>query len=118
MLVTLPEVFVSCQTVQKVVADGQAPGEQASQQKQRAWTRVMWLRAAIAMMRHQLAHVSHVHSGLSAFLIRLDHAMRSSFVAQHRLHQPLVCASPVFIEGRQVGWHLRIGIPVSTALAA
>ena len=118
MLVALPEVFVSCQTVQEAVADGQAPGEQAPQQKQRAWTRVMWLRAAIAMMRRQLAHVRGVPSLLSAFLIRLDHAMRSSFVAQHRLRQPLVCASPVFLEGRQVGWHLRIGIPVSTALAA
>lgn len=118
-LIALPEVFVSCETVQEVVVAMQPPPGNTPRQKQRKWARLTWLRAALAMVRRQLSHVIHLQSTFHASLARLDHTMRCVFVAQHRLRQPLVNASPVFIEGRQVGWHLRIGVPVSTpALAA
>jgi hypothetical protein len=117
-LVALPEVFVSCETVQEVGVEMQPPPENAPQQKQRKWVRLTWLHAAIAMLRRQCAHAAQLQGILSAYLAALDHAIRCAYVAQHQLHQPLVCATPVFIKGRQVGWHLRVGVPVTPALAA
>jgi hypothetical protein len=102
-LVTLPEVFVSCETVQEVIVEMQPPQRNAPQQKQQRWVRLTWLHAAIAMLRRQCSHVVQLQGILHAYLAALDHAIRCAFVVQHRLHQPLVCASPVFIEGRQVG---------------
>ena len=117
-LVALPEVFVSCETVQEAVVEMQPPPVNVPQQKQRRWVRLTWLHAAIAMLRRQCLHVAQLQGILYAYLAALDRAIRCAFVAQHRLHQPLVCATPVFIEGRQVGWRLRVGVPASTALAA
>lgn len=117
-LVALPEVFVSCETVQEVIVEMQPPPVNVPQKKQRRWVRLTWLHAAIAMLRRQCSPVAQLQGILHAYLAALDHAIRCAYVAQHRLHQPLVCASPVFIEGRQVGWHLRVGVPASTALAA
>ena len=117
-LIAFPEVFVSCESVQEVAGEVQAPHENAPQQMQRKWARLTWLHTAIAMLRRQLAHVIQLQGTLHAYLATLDRAIRSAFVAQHQLRQSLLCASPVFIEGRQVGWHLRIGVPVSAALAA
>jgi hypothetical protein len=117
-LVALPEVFVSCETVQEVGVEMQPPPGNTPRQKQRRWVQLTWLHAAIAMLRRQCSHVAQLQGILHAYLAALDHAIRCAYVAQHRMHQPLVCASPVFIEGRQVGWHLRVGVPVSTALAA
>ena len=117
-LVALPEVFVSCETVQEAVVEMQPPPVNVPQQKQRRWVRLTWLHAAIAMLRRQCLHVAQLQGILYAYLAALDRAIRCAYVAQHRLHQPLVCATPVFIEGRQVGWRLRVGVPASTALAA
>jgi hypothetical protein len=117
-LVAVQEVFVSCETVQKVAAGMQAPQGNTPRQKQRKWVRLTWLHAAIAMLRRLRSHVAQLQGILHAYLTALDHNIRCAYVAQHRLHQPLVCASPVFIEGQQVGWRLIVGVPVSTALAA
>ena len=117
-LVAVQEVFVSCETVQEVAVERQAPIGNAPQYKQRRWVRLIWLSAAIAMLRRLRSQITQLQGKLHASLVILDQAIRCAFVAQHRLHQPLVCASPVFIEGRQVGWHLRVGVPASTALAA
>jgi hypothetical protein len=117
-LVALPEVFVSCETVQEVIVEMQPPPGNAPQQKQRKRVQLTWLHAAIAMLRRLRSHVAQLQGILHAYLAALDHAIRCAYVAQHRMHQPLVCASPVFIEGRQVGWRLIVGVPVSTALAA
>jgi hypothetical protein len=117
-LIAFPEVFVSCETMQEVVAEVQPSHGTTPRQKRRRWARLTWLRAALAMLRRQLSHVTQLQGTLHVYLTALDQAIRGAFVAQHRLRQPLMCASPVFIEGRQVGWHLRIGVPVSTALAA
>jgi hypothetical protein len=117
-LVALPEVFVSCETMQEVIVEVQAPQGNTPRQKQRKWVQLTWLHAAIAMLRRQCSHAAQLQGILHAYLAALDHAIRCAYVAQHRMHQPLVCAIPVFIEGRQVGWRLRIGVPASTALAA
>jgi hypothetical protein len=117
-LVAVQEVFVSCETVQEVAVERQAPIGNAPQYKQRRWVRLIWLSAAIAMLRRLRSQITQLQGKLHASLVILDQAIRCAYVAQHRLHQPLVCASPVFIEGRQVGWRLIVGVPVSTALAA
>ncbi len=116
--VALPEVFVSCETVQEVVAEAQVPSGNAPQPKQRRWAQLTWLRAAIAMMRRQLSQITQLQGKLLASLATLDQAIRCAYVAHHRLRQPLVCASPVFIKDRQVGWHLHLGVPVLAALTA
>jgi hypothetical protein len=117
-LVAVQEVFVSCETVQEVAAEMQAPQGNTERKKQQRWVQLTWLHAAIAMLRRQCSHAAQLQGILHAYLAALDHAIRCAFVAQHRLHQPLVCASPVFIEGRQVGWRLIVGVPFSTAPAA
>jgi len=117
-LVAVQEVFVSCETVQEVAAEMQAPQGNTPRHKQRKWVQLTWLHAAIAMLRRQCSHAAQLQGILRTYLAALDHAIRCAYVAQHRLRQPLVCANPVFIKGRQVGWHLRVGVPASTALAA
>jgi hypothetical protein len=117
-IVALPEVFVSCETVQEAAGEVQASHRNALHQKQQRWVHVTWLQAAIVMLRRQRMHVTQIQCVLHASLVALDRAIRCAFVAQHRWRQSLVAASPVFIEGRLVGWHLRIGIPVFIALAA
>lgn len=118
-LVALPEVFVSCETVQEVVTEMQTPPNgNAPQHQQKRWERLTWLRAAIAMVRRQLSHIGQLPGTLVASLATLDEAIRYAFVAQHRLHYPLVCSQPVFIDGRQVGWHLLIGVPFSLTQVA
>ena len=117
-LVAVQEVFVSCETVQEVAAEMQAPQGNTPRHKQRKWVQLTWLHAAIAMLRRQCSHAAQLQGILRTYLAALDHAIRCAYVAQHRLRQPLVCANPVFIKGRQVGWHLHVGVPASTALAA
>jgi hypothetical protein len=117
-LFALPEVFVSCESVQEAAAEVQAPKRGVPWQKRRRWARLTWLRTAIAMLGRQLSHITQLQSALHAYLASLEHAMRTAFVAQKGSRQPLVCVSPVFIEGRQVGWHLRVGVPLPAALAA
>lgn len=115
--VALPEVFVSCETVQEVVAHGQVPDESASLHKQGRWVTCVWLQAAIAMLRRQRSHLAQATGKLHTFLASLDQAMRCAFVAQHRSRHSLVCANPVFLEGRHVGWHLLVNLPVTPTLA-
>jgi hypothetical protein len=117
-IMALPEIFVSCETVEEIVASVQVAHKDAHPHKQQHWMQLTWLRAAMTMLRRQRSHVAHLQKKLLASLATLDHAIRCAFVAQHRVRHPLVCASPVFIEGRQVGWHLNVGVPVTVPLAA
>ena len=118
-LAPLPEVFVSCETAAHVAEDERILSSVIPKRRIVAWIRRTWLRAALVVVMRQLSHVNwRLHGHLHAFLARLDSALRSVFVAQHRTRQPLVYASPVFIEDRQVGWRVQVGIPVPAALAA
>ena len=116
--VALPEIFVSCETMQEVAGDVQPPRAHAPRHKQQAWARLNWLREAIAMLRRQQSHANQLPGKLFIFLARLDTMLRRAFVAQHHMRQPLVCARPVFIADRQVGWHMIVGVPLSVAFAA
>jgi len=119
LLTPLPEVFVSCETVAQVAEDERILSSVMPKRHIVAWIRRTWLRAALAVVMRQLSHGNwRLHGHLHAFLARLDSALRSVFVAQHRTRHPLVYASPVFIEGRQVGWRVQVGSPVLAALAA
>ncbi len=114
--VALPEVFVSCETLQDALTEVDAPTQEFPTQQRRFWMQRVWLRAAVAMLRRQLAHVNQAcQVTLHAFLKHLDGAVRSVFVAAHHSQYPLVHASPAYCGDRHVGWHLRIGVPLPLA---
>ncbi|MFL5657359.1 MAG: hypothetical protein ACJ8CB_24655 [Ktedonobacteraceae bacterium] len=118
-LAPLPAIFVSCETVAQVAEDERILSSVMPKRHIISWTRRTWLRAALAVVMRQLSHINwRLHDHLYAFLASLESALRSVFVTQHRTRQQLVCASPVFIEDRQVGWRVQVGVPVPAALAA
>jgi hypothetical protein len=109
-LLPLPEVFVSCQTVNETVAEAPDPPFDGAAFRLTRWTRLMWLHAALAMVRRQLAHSRQVFH-------KLDILLDKVIGAQRRLRQALVSASAVYIGERLVGWRLEIALPLVEVLA-
>src|SRR2546423_8364604 len=95
-LLPLPEVFVSCQTVNETVAEVPEPPLDGATFRLTRWTRLVWLRAALAMVRRQLAHSRQVFH-------KLDILLDKVIGAQRRLRQALVSASAVYVGERLVG---------------
>ena len=113
-LVPTPEMFVSCQTIEDVLHDTEVPREGATRHRQRFWLQQFWLRAVLAMVRRQMSHVNPLwQATLHLYLKALDVVTRRVFIACRRTHQPLVYARPAYCEDRQVGWYVRIGVPVT-----
>jgi hypothetical protein len=109
-LLPLPEVFVSCQTVNEAVAEAPEPPFDDATFRLTRWTRLVWLRAALAMVRRQLAHSRQVFH-------KLDILLDKVIGAQRRLRQALVSASAVYVGDRLVGWRLKIALPMVEVLA-
>ena len=109
-LIPLPELFISCETISEAVAEVPEPPLDAPAFRLNRWTRLVWLRAALAMVRRQLKHTRQVFSKLDVLLDKV-------ITAQRRLHQSLVSASAVYVGKRLVGWRLRIALPMTEVLA-
>jgi hypothetical protein len=109
-LLPLPEVFVSCQTVNEAVAEAPDPPFDGAAFRLTRWTRLVWLHAALAMVRRQLAHSLQVFH-------KLDILLDKVIGAQRRLRQALVSASAVYVGDRLVGWRLKIALPLVEVLA-
>jgi len=95
-LLPLPEVFISCQTVNEAVAEAPEPPFAGSAVRLTRWTRLVWLHAALAMVRRQLTHSRQVFH-------KLDILLDKVIGAQRRLRQALVSASAVYVGDRLVG---------------
>jgi len=98
-LLPLPEVFVSCQTVNETVAEAPEPPFEGAAFRLTRWTRLVWLHAALAMVRRQLAHSRQIFH-------KLDILLDKVIGAQRRLRQALVSANAVYVGERLVGWRL------------
>jgi hypothetical protein len=109
-LLPLPEVFVSCQTVNETVAEAPEPPLDGSAFRLTRWTRLVWLHAALAMVRRQLANSHQIFH-------KLDLLLDKVIGAQRRLRQALVSASAVYVGDRLVGWRLKIALPMVEVLA-
>ena len=109
-LLPLPEVFVSCQTVNETVAEAPEPPFAGSAFRLTRWTRLVWLHAALAMVRRQLVHSRQAFH-------KLDILLDKVIGAQRHLRQALVSASAVYVGERLVGWRLKIALPVVEVLA-
>lgn len=110
MLIPLPELFVSVQTVDETVAEAPEPLQNHIPAHPTAWARLVWLRAALAMVRRQMNHCRQAFNKLDILLDRV-------LSAQRHMRQSLVCASPVHVGGRLVGWRLQIALPMTEVLA-
>ena len=108
-LIPLPELFVSCETISETVAEVPELPLDASAFRLNRWTRLVWLRAALAMVRRQLAHTCQM-------FFKLDVLLDKVIAAQRRLHQSLVSANAVYVGKRLVGWRLRIALPMVEVL--
>ncbi|HEX6484896.1 MAG TPA: hypothetical protein VF043_39125 [Ktedonobacteraceae bacterium] len=104
-LLPLPELFVSSETVNETVAEAPEPPLDGSTFRLTRWTRLVWLHAALAMVRRQLAHSRQVFH-------KLDILLDQVIGAQRRLRQALVSASAVYVGERLVGWRLKIALPI------
>jgi hypothetical protein len=109
-LLPLPEVFVSCQTVNEAVAEAPEPPFDGSVFRLTRWTRLVWLHAALAMVRRQLTHSRQIFH-------KLDILLDKVIGAQRRLRQALVSANAVYVGRRLVGWRLKIALPLVEVLA-
>lgn len=109
-LIPLPEVFVSCETVNETVAEAPEPPLDAPAFRLNRWTRLVWLRAALAMVRRQLVHTRQV-------FYKLDVLLDKVITAQQRVQQSLVSASAVYAGKRLVGWRLQIALPMTEVLS-
>jgi hypothetical protein len=109
-LLPLPEVFVSCQTVNETVTEAPEPPLDGAAFRLTRWTRLVWLHAALAMVRRQLAHSRQSFH-------KLDILLDKVIGAQRRLRQALVSASAVYVGERLVGWRLKIALPLVEVLA-
>jgi hypothetical protein len=109
-LLPLPEIFVSCQTISETVAEAPEPPFTGSAVRLTRWTRLVWLHAALAMVRRQLAHSRQMFH-------KLDILLDKVIGAQRRLRQALVSASAVYVGERLVGWRLKIALPMVEVLA-
>ncbi|HLG79146.1 MAG TPA: hypothetical protein VFA09_03145 [Ktedonobacteraceae bacterium] len=110
-LLPLPELFLACETVNEVVADGPEPPRNAPTSRLQRWMRLVWLRAALAMVRRQLVHTRQVFH-------KLDVLLEKVIEVQRQWHQSLVSASAVYVDRRLVGWRLQIAYPMQEVLAA
>lgn len=108
-LVPLPELFVSVETVNEA-AHEQSGASPTLPTHPTRWTRFIWLRAALAMVRRQAQHTHCVFD-------RLDILLNKVISMQHRVRSSLVSASPVHIGNRLVGWKLQIAFPLLEVLA-
>lgn len=109
-LIPLPELFVSCETISEAVTEEAEPPLDAPAFRLNRWTRLVWLRAALAMVQRQLKHTRQTFSKLDVLLDKV-------IAAQRRLHHSLVSASEVYVGKRLVGWRLRIALPMTEVLA-
>jgi len=109
-LLPLPELFVSSETVSETVAEAPEPPLDGSTFRLTRWTRLVWLHAALAMVRRQLAHSRQAFH-------KLDILLDKVIGAQRRLRQALVSASAVYVGERLVGWRLKIALPMVEVLA-
>jgi hypothetical protein len=109
-LIPLPELFVSCETVNETVTEVPEPPFDGSALRLNRWTRLVWLHAALAMVRRQLAHTRQV-------FFKLDVLLDKVIAEQRHLHQSLVSANAVYVGKRLVGWRLRIALPMMEVLA-
>ena len=110
VLLPLPELFVSCETVHEAVAEAAEPLLPRSSGRRTSWTRLAWLHAALAMVRRQMSHACQ------AFM-KLDILLEKVIATQRRFHQSLVSASAVYVGERLVGWRLQIAYPMREVLA-
>lgn len=108
-LIPLPELFVSVQTVDEAVAETPGPSPDCLPAHPTAWTRIVWLHAALMMVHRQMRHARHVFS-------KLDILLDTVLSAQRSLRQSLVSASEVYVGNRLVGWRLQVAFPVMEAL--
>jgi len=109
-LIPLPELFVSYQTVDEVITESLEPSYTDIPSHPTSWARLVWLRAALAMVRRQMRHSRQVFAKLDVLLDKVVDA-------QCHMRQSLVSANPVQIGNRLVGWRLTIALPLAEVLA-
>ena len=108
-LIPLPEIFVSTQSVEEARAETPELSGVGIPSYPTAWARMVWLRAALAMVRRQAQHARHAFNKLDVLLDKVLDAQRD-------LRQSLVSASPVHVGDRLVGWRLQIALPLVEVL--
>jgi hypothetical protein len=111
-LIPLPELFVSCETMQTASGSMGIQAESAtilfSTQKR---NQLCWLRAALLGLQRQIALAKN-HPHLMHFLKKLDALIRHVLVSHRYLHRWILNATPVIVGDRLVGWRLRVGYPL------
>lgn len=115
-LIPLPEMFISQETMQAACATMETQAKPTtivfSKQKH---DQLCWLRAALFGLQRQIA-LAKDRPHLMHFFKKLDAIIRHVLVSHRYLHRWILNASPVIVGGRLVGWRLRVGFPLKSAV--
>ena len=115
----LPELFVSQQTVADAAEVVDVPAGGGSSKRCRLHVlQFIWIQAAMMMARRQMESAKWspqrdlhtTYSKLHAYLCRV-------FEACHQAYRMFVSARPAYVEDRQVGWYIQVGVPASLLAA-
>ena len=111
------KVYVSSQTVEDAAAMIAEPGREGARKLgRRTMLQLIWLKAALLMMRRQLASAGKGCREQWYRVYRnvyrsLEHLMQFC----QRTSKVIACAGPVSLGNRQVGWHVHVRIPAQRA---
>jgi hypothetical protein len=111
-------VYVSVKTVeetQQAMEDSKEAAAYKGISNMRAWLQWSWLRAALNSLLRQIALVSEQSklSGSKGLLIELEATIRRVLVSRHHYRQRLVKAEPVYFDKRQIGWYVKVDVPLA-----
>ena len=115
----LPELFVSLQTVADAAeVVGALPGGGSSKRRRLHVLQFIWIQAAMMMARRQMESAKwSLRRDLHATYGKLHAYLCRVFEACHQAYRMFASARPAYVEDRQVGWYIQVGVPASLLAA-
>src|SRR5437588_4276728 len=115
----LPELFVSQQTVADAAEVVDAPpGGGTSKRRRLHVLQFIWIQAAMMMARRQMESAKwSLQRNLHATYSQLHAYLCQVFEACHQTYRIFASARPAYVEDRQVGWYIQVGVPASLLAA-
>jgi hypothetical protein len=118
-LVSFPELFVSVETAKDAMEVIDEPSQQRpGKRRQRLMLQYIWLEAAMMMARRQMESAKwSMHKTLHTSYSTLHSHLCRIFEACHLRYRMFADARPAYIGHRQVGWYIRVSVPLALLAA-